>query len=69
MIYTDGILEARNQTGEQYGHDRLNQFMADQHELATEDFADLLEKTILNWAGGAAYVDDDIALIVIDIDI
>jgi serine phosphatase RsbU (regulator of sigma subunit)/anti-sigma regulatory factor (Ser/Thr protein kinase)/transposase-like protein len=64
VIYTDGITEAMNKAGEQYGNDRLIQFIKGHAELSPEEFTRKLDSDLSKFTGGAPQ-GDDITLVVI----
>ncbi len=64
IVYTDGITEAMNKLGEQFGNDRLIQFIRDNSDLHPKDFASKLDFEINKFTGGAPQ-NDDITLVVI----
>ncbi|MCP4581243.1 MAG: SpoIIE family protein phosphatase [candidate division Zixibacteria bacterium] len=64
VIYTDGITEAMNNRAEQYGNDRLIDFIKDNAELKPEEFADKLDQDLAQFTGNAAQ-NDDITLVVV----
>jgi serine phosphatase RsbU (regulator of sigma subunit)/anti-sigma regulatory factor (Ser/Thr protein kinase)/transposase-like protein len=64
VIYTDGITEAMNKAGEQYGNDRLILFIKDNAELAPDEFTKKLDIDLHKFTGGAPQ-GDDITLVVI----
>ncbi len=64
VIYTDGITEAMNKAGEQYGNDRLIEFIKKHAELSPEEFTKKLDTDLSKFTGGAPQ-GDDITLVVI----
>jgi serine phosphatase RsbU (regulator of sigma subunit) len=68
LLYTDGLLEAENPTGESYGEVRLTNFIEAHQNLGTEQFADRLLSDVLAWPEREERQtqDDDITLVVID---
>jgi len=64
IAYTDGITEAMNHGGRQYGNDRLIEFIRTNSELSPEDFAAKLDADINRFTAGAPQ-NDDITLVVI----
>jgi len=64
VIYTDGITEAMNKADEQFGNDRLIQFIKTNNELAPEEFTQKLDSELHRFTGGAPQ-GDDITLVVI----
>ncbi|MCB1175524.1 MAG: SpoIIE family protein phosphatase [Leptospiraceae bacterium] len=67
LLYTDGAFEIANAAGEQFGLDRLRSFLLDTVSLNADDFADQLLAAIIAWGGSESRIDDDIALLVIDV--
>jgi sigma-B regulation protein RsbU (phosphoserine phosphatase) len=68
VLYTDGILEARSPSEQEFGPDLLKGFLESNHNLKVDAFADLLLEELMGWAEhpkgeGQA---DDITLLVID---
>ncbi len=66
VLFTDGIVEARNEENEFYGNERLYDFVLNNGEISTEEFIDEL-MTSLNRFCGTREQDDDISLLVISI--
>jgi serine phosphatase RsbU (regulator of sigma subunit)/anti-sigma regulatory factor (Ser/Thr protein kinase)/transposase-like protein len=64
IIYTDGITEAMNKVGEQFGNDRLIQFIKMNSDLPPDDFTGKLDSELSRFTGGAPQ-GDDITLVVI----
>lgn len=60
-IFTDGITEARNKNGEQYGHDRLLSFV-DGLEI-NDDPIEKMKKEILDFSSGE--LEDDVSFVAI----
>jgi len=68
VLYTDGILEARSPSEQEFGPDLLKGFLESNHTLKVNAFADLLLEELTDWSEhpkgeGQA---DDITLLVID---
>ena len=64
IVYTDGITEAMNKLGEQFGNERLVEFIKANSELAPEEFTKKLDAELARFTGGAPQ-NDDITLVVI----
>lgn len=64
IVYTDGITEAMNNVDEQYGNDRLIEFIRQNSELPPEEFVAKLDNDINKFTAGAPQ-NDDITLVVI----
>jgi phosphoserine phosphatase RsbU/P len=65
LIYTDGLSEAENASGESFGESALSAFIRDKQDCGTEQFADLLLREALAWS--RAGQEDDITFVVIDV--
>ncbi len=69
ILYTDGIVEARNHAREIFGDDRLNDLIRGNNEMNGADLAESIVDAVKKWAGigEGQTLEDDITLIVIDI--
>ena len=68
VLYTDGIMEARNPSQEQFGVGRFKQFLQSNRNLAVGQFADVLLDELWRWSElviGQGQ-GDDITVLVID---
>jgi serine phosphatase RsbU (regulator of sigma subunit) len=67
VLFTDGIVEARNPSGEELGMDRLKRFVEENHALSAERFGDGLLDALERWSGQARGEgqEDDITLLAI----
>jgi len=68
ILYTDGILETKSPSEEEYGSDLLKGFLASNHNLKADTFADLLFDELRGWSERSKGdgQEDDITLLVID---
>jgi len=66
LLYTDGILEAANVSGELYGLDRLKKLLLDSAEAGHQEFLSLLFQALKDF-GVADPPGDDCSAIVIDL--
>ncbi len=64
VFYTDGLVEARNANGEEYGYDRLSLFVETHQHADALDLRDLLLAELHTWTAGAE-PDDDTTLLVL----
>jgi len=64
IVYTDGITEAMNSVGEQYGNDRLIDFIRKNADLLPQEFSQRLDNDLNRFTAGAPQ-NDDITLVVI----
>ena len=67
VLYTDGVFEAANAEKVQFGEERLQQFLEENAALPAADFTEELVDRVTRWSGGAAAIQDDIALVVMDV--
>jgi serine phosphatase RsbU (regulator of sigma subunit) len=69
LLYTDGILEARNAAGEEFGKSRCKEFLETQRDIPAALLADALLENIAGFSGhnAARAQEDDITLLVLDI--
>ncbi len=68
LLYTDGLSEAENASGESFGETALPAFINDKRDCGTEQFSDLLLREALAWShdGRGKGQEDDITIVVID---
>jgi serine phosphatase RsbU (regulator of sigma subunit) len=69
LLFTDGLIEAENPSGESFGEAALPAFINQQRNSGAEQFADLLLQKALAWTGHgpAKGQKDDITIVVIDL--
>ena len=69
LVYTDGLIEAENASGEPFGDAALSDFIRSMGNYGTEQFADQLLKVSLAWSsdGRGKGQEDDITFVVIDL--
>src|SRR5258708_12482238 len=68
VLYTDGILEAFDPSGEEFGMERLKGFLAEHSGRSAQEFCDALVQRVPAWCGNNIESEqhDDLTLIVID---
>ena len=64
LLYTDGILEATNPDGEEFGSTRLHTLLKDAAHLNAEDSADKIISSLEQWSSSAR--NDDLTLLICD---
>lgn len=64
LIFSDGLSEAQNHTGEEYGEQRLLQFALQHRELSADELRAALFNEIDQWSGGLERGDDQTVVIV-----
>jgi serine phosphatase RsbU (regulator of sigma subunit) len=69
FLYTDGVIEASDSTGELFGSDRFKAFIVSNYPLSAGRFTDYLMEDLSRWSGNNSQVtfDDDLTLVVIDV--
>lgn len=63
LLYTDGIIEAANAGGEEFGYERVGHLLQASANMAAEEAADLIVNTVSGWSSGQG---DDLTVIVCD---
>jgi len=70
LLYTDGVVEARNRSEEEFGNDRLKEFLERNSGLAGDQFAEQLLEKLARWSElktGESH-SDDITFLTISFD-
>jgi sigma-B regulation protein RsbU (phosphoserine phosphatase) len=65
VLFTDGVIDAKNPRGKFFGLKRLNRFVASNRGLPAEEFIDSLVGSVLDFCNGEPK--DDITIVVCDI--
>lgn len=65
LLYTDGIIEARNEQGEEFGYDRLKQVLNDSHDLSAGEIKEKVIQYLYEFVGTEILPDDDYTLVVV----
>ena len=58
VLYTDGVTEAHNLKGEEFGRERLAQGVKQHNQLSARDLIAALHTEVLDWTEGAGATDD-----------
>ena len=64
VLVTDGFFEWQNDQGQQFGTERLNEFVVDNAHQAPAEFIALLHQAVLTHADGTVQPDDLTAVVV-----
>lgn len=67
ILYTDGLIESRNASGEPYGYDRLLQLLTTHTHQDAETLHALILETLQQFTGRPIY-DDDLTLVIFHYD-
>lgn len=65
LLYTDGIVEAKNHEGLEFGFDRLRQALDEFHELKVEEIKERLIQAVYEFVGTSTLPDDDYSMVVV----
>jgi sigma-B regulation protein RsbU (phosphoserine phosphatase) len=66
LLYTDGLLEAPSVSGEEFGPERLSEFLGENAALPSQNFCDALVERLTNWRGSGREPHDDLTVVVAD---
>ncbi|MBX7057514.1 MAG: SpoIIE family protein phosphatase [Leptospirales bacterium] len=66
FMYTDGITEAGGLRGEEFGRERLIEFLVEQRDRPLRQFADDLLARLRSWSGQDIF-EDDVTFVVMDV--
>src|ERR1043166_7241913 len=58
VLYTDGVTEATNPGGEEYGRDRLAEAVRHARDRPAREMIDVLHRDLMTWTGGQGAGDD-----------
>lgn len=64
VLYTDGVTEARNSAGEEYGRERLVDAVRQSRQLTAREIIDFLHHELTEWTEGRG-ADDDVTFFII----
>jgi serine phosphatase RsbU (regulator of sigma subunit) len=69
VLYTDGMIEARNSKDEMFGEELFMGYIRKHSKLKPHDFSKLIMGDVKSWVGGNLSLNknDDMTLIVIDV--
>ena len=64
VLYTDGVTEAVNSAGEEYGRDRLAQAVRNARTLPAREIIDVVHRDLMSWTEGLG-ANDDVTLFIV----
>ncbi len=67
VYFTDGIVEARNTQGEEFGYDRMEDFIRGNSFLSSTELKEAILEEFYKWTVGVPEMEDDITLVVVKI--
>jgi phosphoserine phosphatase RsbU/P len=65
IMFTDGIVEAKNENGIEFGYERLKTVLKENHHLPAKGIQDAIIQAVYNFIGNTVIPDDDYSLLVI----
>jgi serine phosphatase RsbU (regulator of sigma subunit) len=65
VLFTDGIIEAKNHQGQQFGFERLRALLEVYHEYNTKEIQAKLIDSLHHFVGGDGKIDDDYSIMVV----
>lgn len=65
ILYTDGLIECRNPSGEDFGYSRLESLLINRINLSPTEMKDLLFDSALDFIGSSSSIEDDISIMVV----
>ncbi len=65
ILYTDGMVESRNESGNELGYKGLHGIFKDSYDLNAEKFYDNIYRNYLSWLGNAEPGDDLTVLVIV----
>lgn len=65
VMYTDGIIEAKNQHAEEFGYDQLKIVLDQYHHLTAKEIKEAIIRKVYEFIGKDALPDDDYSLMVV----
>ena len=68
VLYTDGVNEAFSVDEEEYGNDRLEEFLANHADLRPKEMVEQLRADVARWAEGAEQ-SDDVTILAVEYDL
>src|SRR5215471_18242597 len=66
VLYTDGLLEATCPAGEEFGSERLQDFVAENASQPASAFCDALLQKLADWRGETGQQQDDLTIVAVD---
>jgi len=67
LLYTDGVIEPENASGDSFGHSKLDQIVRNSQSRQPSELVDQLLFEIRQWQPASMAQQDDITLVVIDV--
>lgn len=65
LMYTDGIVEAKNKLGVEFGYERLKSALGEAYRLSAAEIQQQIMSRVFDFVGGTGIPDDDFTMMVI----
>ena len=65
VMYTDGIIESKNQNGEEFGYERLRETLNNNYKKTPSKIKDSIISEVFDFVGESSLPDDDYSLMVV----
>jgi serine phosphatase RsbU (regulator of sigma subunit) len=65
ILYTDGLIECRNPSGEEFGYSRLESLLIHRMKQSPTELKNLLFESALDFIGSSSSIEDDISIMVV----
>jgi len=66
VLFTDGVTEAQDENGEQFGEERLEEFLLASAHLSAADLREKIITAVTEFGNGSFY--DDVTLLVLKVE-
>jgi serine phosphatase RsbU (regulator of sigma subunit) len=66
LLYTDGVIEAENESHELFGEKRLVELLSEKHQLAPQELIDYIVEQVRIFSGHHNF-QDDVSLVVMQV--
>jgi sigma-B regulation protein RsbU (phosphoserine phosphatase) len=66
LIYSDGLIETKNFSGEEFGDERLSEVIREYHEVPAEELSKIILNELSIWQNNKPSQQDDLTWIIID---
>lgn len=67
LLYSDGLVEARNENDEIYGQEKMKDFLKENYALNASDLVEELKENLYNHIGSIERLKDDVTILIMDV--
>jgi len=65
VLFTDGVVEAKNEKSQQFGYERIRNLLEVYHSLSPEEIQQKIIQSLHGFVGGDGLIDDDYSMMVV----